>query len=332
MIYIYGISSEREKKPQTDINGIRDESISWITHENLSAAVSHLPENEELSLVDARIHDRVLQTLVEKNDSIIPMSFGFSLDNEDMVLSLIKQGKKVFQDTLDKIENRVQVDLEASWDMKVMEEALLDEEVNSLLAESKENPEDLPLKIELGRKVNAFLSKKEEELHPILLSLIESADSYKEKTIKGKNVMLNTSLLLRRDKKPQFLKELEEIEERLEGRITIQAVLPLPPYDFVDITVKKTDFNELARARKILGVSVECDLREIESSYSKLVKTYHPDKSFFPDAEERFREIRNAYETVKNFYDPHSPSSKKREKGEVFIFRAKNGETKGGQK
>lgn len=45
----------------------------------------------------------------------------------------------------------------------------------------------------------------------------------------------------------------------------------------------------------VLGVSKNATTDEIKSSYRKLVKKYHPDVSKEPDAEEKFKEIQEAY-------------------------------------
>ena len=52
---------------------------------------------------------------------------------------------------------------------------------------------------------------------------------------------------------------------------------------------EKKDYYE------VLGVPKEAGEKDIKSSYRKLAMKYHPDKSDAPDAEERFKEISEAY-------------------------------------
>ncbi|XP_030636152.1 dnaJ homolog subfamily B member 9 [Chanos chanos] len=60
--------------------------------------------------------------------------------------------------------------------------------------------------------------------------------------------------------------------------------------------------SELVLAEKdyyeILGVSKEASERQIKKAFHKLARKYHPDKNKSPDAEARFREIAEAYETL----------------------------------
>lgn len=54
---------------------------------------------------------------------------------------------------------------------------------------------------------------------------------------------------------------------------------------------------------QILGVEEEATSQDIKRAHRKLARKYHPDVSELPDAEERFKEIQEAYEVLK---DPES--------------------------
>jgi curved DNA-binding protein len=49
---------------------------------------------------------------------------------------------------------------------------------------------------------------------------------------------------------------------------------------------------------EILGVEKSADAKEIKKAYRKLAREFHPDVSKDPDAEERFKEIAEAYEVL----------------------------------
>ena len=51
---------------------------------------------------------------------------------------------------------------------------------------------------------------------------------------------------------------------------------------------------------KILGVDPEADQSDIKSAYRKLARKFHPDVSKEPNAEERFKEVGEAYEALKD--------------------------------
>jgi len=51
---------------------------------------------------------------------------------------------------------------------------------------------------------------------------------------------------------------------------------------------------------KILGVPPESDIKEIKSAYRKLARKYHPDMNSEPGAEDKFKEVAEAYEVLKD--------------------------------
>lgn len=50
----------------------------------------------------------------------------------------------------------------------------------------------------------------------------------------------------------------------------------------------------------ILGVSYECNAKQIKSAFRKLVLQYHPDHNSSTETEQKFRKICEAYEVLKD--------------------------------
>ena len=56
----------------------------------------------------------------------------------------------------------------------------------------------------------------------------------------------------------------------------------------------------------ILNLSEEASEEEIKKSYKKLALKFHPDRNKSPDAEEKFKEISEAYQILTNKENPNS--------------------------
>lgn len=87
--------------------------------------------------------------------------------------------------------------------------------------------------------------------------------------------------------------------------------------------------TELILAKKdyydILGVPKDATERQIKKAFHKLAMRHHPDKNKSPDAEMRFREIAEAYETL-------SDEKKRREYDQLGQAAFYSGETHGRQR
>ena len=51
---------------------------------------------------------------------------------------------------------------------------------------------------------------------------------------------------------------------------------------------------------KVMGVNRDADSKDIKLAYRRLARKYHPDISKEPNAEEKFKELGEAYEVLKD--------------------------------
>src|SRR5262245_28795389 len=80
-----------------------------------------------------------------------------------------------------------------------------------------------------------------------------------------------------------------------------QGHLCRPPCSNQHVDLKqRAVFMKYKDYYKILGVGKDASADDIKKAYRKLAHKYHPDVSKEPNAEERFKEIGEAYETLKS--------------------------------
>lgn len=308
MKYIYGILAGSENCSFGDI-GLSRKEVATIPFKDISAIVTPLPEDREVTLDDARTHERVLRTLMSRG-TVLPMGFGLSVEDDAGVENILRQGYVVFRNALERLKGKIQADVKFSWDKRLLTEVLRDDgDIQALVERIKESPADQKLKIELGRRVKAALAEREKKLLPRVHTQLKGLTSgYNENKIRGDDMLLNASFLLDHEHEQDFYKKVDELERTHEGKLTFLIVSPLPPYNFVDIQIEKLDYQALDEARRTLGLGEQASISEVKAVYKRMARIYHPDRDPAPEAEARFNAIRKARDTLLEYCE-HFPCS-----------------------
>jgi len=316
--YVYAITGAHEKTIFGNF-GLDELPVYSIPFKNLSAAATILPDSRSITLEDARVHENALRSLMAEGP-IIPMTFGFILEDENTIRDLLEQGYDVFEDSLRRLTGKIQLDMKISWDKRVMIDVQHEEKIRKLVLEVKKAPDDKLLKVELGRTVKEALDERGKNLLTELQHIDELADEKKENPTRDIDSIVHTSFLLDKGKLKPFLDEVDRLEKKFEGTSQIKVVFPLPPYIFVGIRVEKADFKKLEESRIKLELDTEITPIEIENAFNKLARIHHPDVN--RGDSNAFREVRKAYETLNDFYKNYSGPLRQEAIENKLIFRA----------
>ena len=91
-------------------------------------------------------------------------------------------------------------------------------------------------------------------------------------------------------------------ESEIRQIYTISGYLGISSKDFESI--KAMFYNSKENAYKVLEISKSATINEVKAAYRKMAKKYHPDKVIHlgkehqKGAEEKFRQVQEAYETI----------------------------------
>jgi hypothetical protein len=324
--YLYGII-ETERRESFGNIGLGNSEVHTIQYADIGAVVSDIPVNYKVEIEEAMTHEKTLRKIMEIH-TIIPMGFGVIARNESEIINILKHGLMKFKNTLEKIDNKLQIDVKISWDKAILAEILRESgEIRTLAAEAKEKNTDKSLKIEMGRRVKSALDERKNEYVKDINSILgDLSNGSKENKISDQYTVMNGSFLVDRKREQQFYEKLDELEKKYEKKLTFLAIGPLPPYNFTDIEIKKTDFKSIEESRKALGLSREVTLSEINSAYEQLARKYHPDlHPDDPSAEEKFKKIKNAHEVLAKYCEHYLCSLEKSKVEETLIIQEKTG-------
>ena len=319
--YLYGII-ETERRENFGNIGVGNSGVYTIQYADIGAVVSDIPVDCKVEIEEAMTHEKTLRKIMESH-TIIPMGFGVIAGNESEIINILKRGRMKFKNTLEKIDNKLQINVKISWDNAILMDILKEnEEIQVLSAKAKETANQ-SLKIELGKKVKSALDERKNEymkdIHSILGDLSIGS---KQNKMTNQDTLMNASFLVDKEKEHKFYDKLQELEKKYEKKLKYLCIGPLPPYNFTEIEIKKIDFKTVDDARKTLGLSQEVNLSEINSVYTQLARKYHPDlRPEDPLAEEKFKKIKNAHEVLTKYCEHFLCSLEKTKVVETIIIQ-----------
>lgn len=311
MRYIYGIVTGTERSSLGNV-GLHGEAVVRVSYKGISALISNLPEDRQITLEDTRVHESVLRRAME-NSAVVPVGFGFTAKDDSDVEKLLRRGYFVFRDALEHLRGKIQVEVKVSWNDRVLLEVLRDVEgVRAIKERMQRNPDDPMIKTELGRRVDVALRDKKKDLLPeVLARLNDVAIGFKENRIRNDETLLNASFLLDGEKIHDFFTAIDELEKRYEGRLAFKTVSPLPPYNFVDIRVEKPDYERLKKAKKSLGLGDDVSISEVKTVFKRMARTANTGGHSEPDTESRLSTLKAARDALieycENFTCPVTP-------------------------
>ncbi len=323
-VYLYGIVAAKENLNFGQI-GLGKGKVSILQYDDLGAVVSELPPNYIATAEDALIHEAVIRKVMEDH-TIIPMGFGVIAEDYAKVNNILKRGRMTLKQALEKIKNKIQVNVTVSWDKKAVLERILKEKKDvKALSKKVSQRSEKKLRIELGKRVQRYLDEKRKEIVPVITGSLRSlSESFDENKVKDKDTLMNISFLLDKTLEQEFYDKTDELESKYIKQIKLLAVGPLPPYNFSLIEVRKPDFDAIDDARKTLGLGEESNIAEINSAYKRLVHNYHPDLNpEKPSAAIKLGKIKKAYNVLTEYCRHHLCSFNRLDIEETIIIREK---------
>jgi len=321
--YLYGIIKTENKESFGNI-GVGNSEVYTVQQGDIGAVVSDIPTGYRIEIEEAKTHEKALRKIMETH-TIIPVGFGVVTKDDMAIKSILKRARIKFKNMLEKIDNKLQINVKISWDKVVLADILSEnEEIRMLAAEAKKTASQV-LKIELGRKVKSALDERRNEcmknIHSVLGGL---SNGFKESRITDQDTVMNASFLVDKKREQEFYDKLEELEKKYEKKLKFLGVGPLPPYNFTEIEIRKMDFDTVKEARKTLGLGQEVSISEINSAYDMLAREYHPD--LHPDdlfGEDKFKKIKSAHDLLTQYCEHYLCSLQKSKVEETLLIQEK---------
>jgi len=241
--YVYGFF--RETTPQVFTNrgmGDRGDPVTSLHYRNLGAVVSTSPVMEyDSSRRNMMTHTRVQEEVMERY-SILPVRFNTVAPDAEKVPQLLKDRYDEFQLLLDEMTGKVEIGLKALWYEGIVFDEILAE--NSGIRRLRDalqgrSPEETHYeRIHLGERVEkALRQKRQDEEWMILEALRPFVCEVRSNPIIGDRMIVNAAFLIEQKELSALEAAVHALDEKMGQRILFRLIGPVPPYNFVNVTI-----------------------------------------------------------------------------------------------
>ncbi len=306
--YIYGVTNSHARLDfYAPMYSSETERVHTIPYQGISAVVS---DSEIVDYTNMRKddlgrllvkHQQVIEKVMSLGHTVLPMKFGTFIEDEGAVTDVLRKGYNLITGIMEKIDNKVEVDVVATWGditsviREVQGEKEIKEFKEQLLAGSKKVTVDDQMKA--GLMVQKALDKKREQHAVQIQSELKTvSEAIKEHELMDDTMVANCAFLLEKLKQDEFERKVDELNARFEEKLNFRCVGPLPPYSFYTLDVKKMQYKDLDWAKRKLKLGDFAGSPEIKKAYRRAALSSHPDHNpGASGAEKELDDVKKAY-------------------------------------
>jgi hypothetical protein len=243
-LYIYciiGSAQDRNFGP----NGIGSRSeVLTIGYNDLCMVVSRHPLTKFVVSRDNLItHEKVIETVMQEFDSVLPVRFGTIASSADEIRNLLDRRSREFRSLLRDMDHKIELGVKGRWkDLKTIYQELTRENKDILRAKegilNTRGKKNMGAKIEVGKLVeDALARKKEKEQEGIAETLSRIAFDYKLNKTVGGEMFMNSAFLVDKGREKEFDNLVEELTDKYKSRTNFIYAGPLPVFNFVNVAI-----------------------------------------------------------------------------------------------
>jgi len=303
-----GQSAKKQDNIGTGTIGTGAIGIGTVNFRNLSAVISEAKYEDYSSLAKKEVlkkltsHQQIIEKIMKNFGTVLPVEFGTILKDEEAVRLVLKKGYVFLRQALEKMENKIELDLACFWDetkaaqSAYQENPIIKNFYKKIVSDMAQGTKD---KITLGKLVAGHLASKKKKISNQILKMIEKhALETCRHTLADVNMILNYALLIGKENQEEFIQVLNSLDRELNGLINFRLVGPLPPYSFTTLVVEDLQREEVEAAKKLLKLDGELSQEKIKHNYNKLASCLHPDKGGDPLS---FKHATRAYKLLRKY-------------------------------
>ena len=245
--YLYAVVPAGSVANLDEIAGVEQGKVYAIASSDLAAVVSDVPSRGEMRPERKHLsaHQQVLERVTGASPVVLPVSFGTIAESPESVRTLLDSYHQEFANQMRRVEGKIEMRVHLAYAASkpsIFEHlvngnpdlrAARDRTFGSGAEPSRE------AKIDLGQKFEALLSQLREECVQKLEQALEGVAEFKRNAPRNERELVNLACLVPKAVQADFDSAVRSAAGLFPDSFAIDQSGPYPPYDFVDVHVKK---------------------------------------------------------------------------------------------
>jgi len=256
--YIYCIIETKAERNFGPIGiGGRGNEVSTISYGDLSMVISNSPMSQYvISRENLLAHEKVVEEVMNEF-TVLPVRFCTIASSADEIRDLLDRRHREFKNLLRDMDHKIELGTKGLWKNMntIFKEITLENNEIKRLKQKLQNDKGkknisftrtfLEAKMEVGKLVEEALKrKKEKEAEKIVGALRRTAFDHKINNTICDEMFINAAFLVDRGREKEFDNILDDLSEKHRDRIKFVYAGPLPPYNFVNITIYPEEWEK----------------------------------------------------------------------------------------
>ncbi len=249
--YIYCIIGTKQERNFGPIGiGGRGDEVLTIGYDDLSMVISDSPMTKYVvSRENMLAHEMVIEEVM-KEFTVLPVRFCTIASDADEIRNLLDRRYRGFKNLLRDMDHKIELDVKGIWkDMDVIFKEVVEKnkEVKRLkeTVEKDKGKKNMQAKVQIGKMVeDALHNKKENEAEKMISVLKKISFDHRLSRAFDDKMFLNAAFLVDRGREKEFDNIMDDLSDKYKKRIKFMYAGPLPPYNFVNITIYPEEWEK----------------------------------------------------------------------------------------
>lgn len=246
--YIYCVINTRQERNFGPIGiGGRGDEVLTIGYEDLSMVVSNHPITKLVVERESMLaHEKVIEEVMKEFDSVLPVRFCTIASSADEIRNLLDRRYREFKNALRDMDHMIELGVKGIWkNMDVIFKEIVKENKEIKSLKETDNSKSIQAKNKIGRLVKEALEKKKEkQTEEIVDKLRRTSYDYELNRTINDEMFMNAAFLVDKGREKEFDNLMDDLSEEYDERIKFMYVGPLPPYNFVNITIYPEEWEK----------------------------------------------------------------------------------------